>query len=566
MFAARDISASVNQDGSITLRSRAELSDPTTTVLHWLHDWAIDTPDAPLLTEPTSDGRRSITYREAWTLVGTLAEDLLDRGVEPRDRVVVLMSNGIDHLLVAFATMLLRAVYTPVAPQYLADTAPGSKIDTVLQHLRPRLVISESAPSSLARSSQVVRPSDIFRSIETRPHRSRTQAERFSRLQATDVAKILLTSGTTGLPKPVAMTHLMMTSNMAMTFDVWPFLKASKPEIVDWLPWNHAFGGSANVHLVLSRGGVMHVDRPAGGTDGLSRTINLLTQVRPTYHGTVPAGFAALLPVLERDLAFRHAFYARMDIMFSAGAAMNPDLYTRLRELSSTVRDRPVPIVTGWGATELGPGATMVHEPDAGPGNIGTPMPGVEVRLVPYEDPTQHKYEMWVRSPSSSRGYWHMPGASGAFSSDGYYRTGDAAAFANPHQPSAGLVFRGRVTEDFKLANGTWVDVEGIRDQLLSAASGALRDVCIVGADREFLAIIAWVNNPETFGPEDLDRLIDAHNAENPQASRRIRRGIIADPAPSGNEISQKGQMVRAAILEARTTEIERLFGLEESC
>lgn len=563
MFAARQVAQSRGPDGSILLRSRAEMSDPIPSVLDWMRTWARETPDVAVLTQDAEDGRAALTYGDAWLQVNRVATDLISRGVEPGDRIAVLVGNGIPHFVIGFGAMLARAIYTPVAPQYLLDSSAGSKLDLVLQHLRPRLVVSTGVETEATSGHVVLAPAELLRSAAERNEAQVSAPDHFTQIRSDDVAKILLTSGTTGQPKPVAMTHRMMTSNMAMTFDVWPFLLKSKPEIVDWLPWNHAFGGSANVHLVISRGGTLHIDGAGGRPGAIDSTVRLLTHVRPTYHGTVPAGFAALIPALERDVTFRRSFFERLDIMFSAGASMNPRLHSKLRELSATVRDVAVPIVTGWGATELGPGATMVHESDAGPGNIGTPMPGVEVRLTPSGGHDHDKFELWVRSPSSAGAYWEMPEENKAFTEDGFYRTGDTATFVDPENPNAGLTFRGRVNEDFKLANGTWVDAAGVRDALLSASDGALRDVCVLGADQPHLAVFAWATDADHFGVDQLQQLIDRYNTTSVQRSRRIHAGIVASPEPSGNELSQKGQLVRSVIMETRAADIANLFAEE---
>lgn len=565
LFTPPSVECRREPDGSVVLRSRVPLGRATPTILHWLRQYAAASPDTALLTVATDAGRRSWTYAEAWEDVTRVAAALAARGVRAGHRVVVLGANSIEHLTVGLATMLAGGVAVPVAPQYAGPDAERDKLAGLLEMLEPALVwVETAAQAAVVTAAAVAHPPQVLVGRAAVTALARTIDDTTARPRPEDLdpaapAKILLTSGSTGRPKPVAYSQTMMTTNLRMTFDVWPFLEDHPPVLVDWLPWNHAFGGNANLNLVLSRGGTLHVDEAGGRPERIRTTIANLRRFRPTFHGAVPAGFAALLPALEADAEFRGAFFSRLDVLFSAGAAMHPDVFRRLSALSAGVRGVPVPIVTGWGSTEVGPGATMVHARGVGPDCIGTPLPGVEIALRPVAG----KHELLVRGPCVAAGYWRHPEQSrAAFTPDGWYRSGDAGELVDPAAPERGLRFAGRIADDFKLANGTWVDSSGIRASLLSRGGGRLRDVLVVGADRPASCVLVWPDNrvAEPFEEEDLRVLLSDHNREQARPSTRLLDGALLAPEPQGDEVSSKGQLVRDAVLRRRAPLVEQLY------
>ncbi|MCO5973052.1 AMP-binding protein [Actinoallomurus soli] len=565
LFTTPSVDCRREPDGSLVLRSRTPAGQAAPTILHWLHRFAVESPDTALLTVAADAGRRSWTYAEAWEDVTRVAAALAERGLRQGDRVMVLGANSVEHLTIGLATMLAGGVAVPLAPQYAGPDAERDKLAGLLEMLKPAVVWAETAEqaavvtaASAAHATQVLvgraAVTDLARAVDDTTARPRPED-----LDPTAPAKILLTSGSTGRPKPVAYTQTMMTTNVRITIDVWPFLDDHPPILVDWLPWNHAFGGNANLNLVLSRGGTLHVDEAAGRPERLKKTIENLRRFRPTFHGTVPAGFAALLPALEADEGFRSAFFDRLDVLFSAGAAMDPNVFHRLSTLSATVRGAPVPIVTGWGSTEAGPGATMVHAHGVDPDCIGTPLPGVEIALRSVAG----KHELLVRGPCVATGYWQHPEQTrAAFTPDGWYRSGDAGELIDPSAPERGLRFAGRIADDFKLANGTWVDSTGIRAALLSRSGGRLRDVLVVGADRPALCVLVWPDSrvTEPFEEEDLRVLLSDHNRAQPRPSTRLLDGALLDPEPHPDEVSSKGQLIPAAVLRRRAPLIEKLY------
>lgn len=558
MFAAPDIAARFLPDGEIRLASRALPSPAARTVLDWLARWAAETPDAAFVTEQSGEGRAALTYGEAWRASGRIGAGLLASGLSPGDRLLVVAPNGIAHMQVALGALRAGIIYVPVAVQYAAEGADPSKLAAVLDLIKPTgaYIGGTVASSLLAGIPRLFEgPAGLASLIGVGAGGA---APDIAALDPEAPAKLLLTSGSTGTPKAVPYSHVLMTHNTQATIDVWPFVTRHKPVLVDWLPWNHAFGGSNNVHLVLSQGGTLHIDPSGGRPDKLASSVEALRAFRPTFHGAVPAGWAALLPTIEGDVAFRRAFFSRLDVMFSAGAAMSADLFHRLSQASALVRGQSVPIVTGWGSTETGPGATMVHDLPVQPGGIGTPMPGVDIRLMRHGD----KHELRVRGKSVMPGYWGRPDLSAnAFDEEGFFCTGDAGRLVDPKRPELGLMFDGRLLDDFKLANGSWVNASALRMSLMQRAGGALRDVVIVGADKPYVAALCWTEQAGM-----LAELFAAHNRENSGQTMRVMRfAALSNPPDAGvGELTPKGEINKKMLLARRADAVAALY--EEEC
>jgi feruloyl-CoA synthase len=349
--------------------------------------------------------------------------------------------------------------------------------------------------------------------------------------------------------------------------------------LLDWLPWNHVFGGNHNFNMVLRNGGTLYVDagRPSPGL--FEETVRSLREVSPNIYFNVPAGYAMLLPYLEEDDALARSFLRDLKLIFYAAAALPQDLWERLERLSVRHLGRRVPMTSSWGSTETAPLATSAHFPLERAGVIGLPAPGVEVKMVPVGS----KMELRVRGPNVTPGYYKRPDLTReAFDEEGFYRIGDAGRFADAGSPEKGLVFDGRMAEDFKLSTGTWVHVGALRLAALSAFSPVFQDVVVCGHEGEEIGILAWLNvgaceqlvgdgekPPEPASlvraPEVLDVVrkgLARHNQANPAASTRITRVHVMTEPPSidANEVTDKGYINQRAVVERRTALVQQLF------
>ncbi|MDH3294040.1 MAG: AMP-binding protein, partial [Acidimicrobiia bacterium] len=380
------------------------------------------------------------------------------------------------------------------------------------------------------------------------------------------VAKILYTSGSTGRPKGVLTTHRMLCANQQSIRQIWPFLRQSPPIICDWLPWSHTFGSSHNFNMVLANGGSLYIDagKPAPGL--FETTVANLADVKPTISFNVPAGYTRLVERLETDDEVAEAFFSRLQLVFYAAAALPQDVWRRLEAVSRRITGGTVPMTSSWGLTETAPAVTAAHFALDRAGVIGTPIPGVTLKLVPANDKT----EIRVAGESVTPGYFNDPErTAAAFDEEGFFITGDAVKLADPDDPNAGLVFDGRVAEDFKLPTGTWVSVGTLRPALVAATSPLLLDCVVTGHDRDWLGLLVWLAPGQDDNPSTRERLRQAivtHNEDHHDtSSTRIRRVAILTEPPSidAGETTDKGYINQRRVVDQRRDVIDALYAEE---
>jgi feruloyl-CoA synthase len=547
----------------------------------WIERWARETPERVAIAEPASGGGwRELSWRALRAQVGAVAQGLLDLRLPEGKPVVILSDNALDHAVLSFAAMHIgRAVCTVSSGYCRLAQGDYARIHGILRTLDPALVYASDAAAyapalAAAGLDAVVAFShgalDVPNALDFAQLVGATESPAvmaaFERIGPDTHAKYLLTSGSTGQPKVVINTHRMLCANQQMLAQTLRFLSQEKPVLLDWLPWSHTFGGNHNVNMALCHGGSFYIDdgRPMPGA--IDKTIAHLREVQPTVYFNVPRGYEMMLPALEADAQLARRFFERLRMVFYAGAGMPLSTWKRLEAVAAPVREEPVWFTTSWGATETAPAITFPSWRLDRPGVIGLPMPGVSLKFLP----NAGKLEMRVKGDNVFPGYRDNEAATrDAFDDEGYYRIGDAGFLHQADDPLHGVVFDGRVAEDFKLTSGTWVSVGTLRLRVVSALAPLAQDVVITGHDREqigalvFLTEAARALEPEAL-VEQVRRALRALAAEGGGSSQTPTRVLLLADGPSAGagEITDKGYLNQRLTLGRRAADVEALYAV----
>jgi feruloyl-CoA synthase len=595
----RDYLLDRRADGSIYIRSPHPLGPYPDKLTERLEYWADKAPDRVFLAQRDgAGGWRKITYRETLRAARAIGTALLKRNLSAERPVAIISGNDIEHALLSLGAMYVGIAYVPISPAYSLISQDFGKLRHIFNLLTPGLayasdgaafgkaieaVIPPEVEVVVGRNQHPNRPMTLFEELVAEPAGGAADAAH-AKVGPDTIAKFLFTSGSTGLPKGVINTQRMWCSNQAMIVNQLAYFRDEPPVILEWAPWHHTAGGNHNFGFVLYNGGTFYIDdgRPLPGE--IEKTVRNLREIATTWYFTVPKGYEALLPFFRADAELCKRFFSRLKVLWFAGAALSQSVYDEMQELAFRTVGERILFLTGLGSTETAPMALarMWHSDDST--NMGLPVPGVELKLVPNEG----KLEARVRGPNITPGYWRQPELTAkSFDEEGFYKLGDALKFEDPNDPGAGLLFDGRVAEDFKLATGTWVSVGPLRARFLAHFEPYARDVVIAGADRDDIAALIFpaIDVCRRLAPglpadasaetlfadprlvQEFRFLLNSFAKSATGSSNRICRAILLVEPPSldAGEMTDKGSINQRAVISRRAALVEELYASQPS-
>ena len=589
-----DVLVERRSDGAILMRSPHPLPPHPQKLTERLVHWANAAPDRVFIAaRDATGGWRPLTYADALKAVRSIAAALLERDLSPERPIAILSGNDIEHALLGLAAMHVGIPYAPISVPYSLVSQDFGKLKAIIDLLSPGLVFASNG-TAFARAiaaavppgAEIVignapsgdRPSTAFAALTAARPTHKVDAAH-AKVGPDTIAKFLFTSGSTGQPKGVVNTQRMLCANQAMLRSGFPFVADEPPVVVDWLPWNHTFGSNHNFNLVLDNGGSLYIDDGKPLPGGIAATVRNLRDVAPTIYFNVPKGFEMLLPHFEADALLRETFFSRLKVLFYAGAGLSQHVLDALQDLAVRTTGERIIFLSSLGSTETAPLALACTWECDNAGNIGLPAPGVELKLVPREG----KLEARLKGANITPGYWRAPAlTAAAFDEEGYYKIGDALKFEDPADPSKGLLFDGRLAEDFKLATGSWVSVGPLRASFIAHFAPLVRDVVFAGADRDAVTALVFPDldacrkaapglaaelSAQTLLADRhvttaFGRLLDSFAAASSGASNRVSRAVLLADPPSLDigEMTDKGSINQRAVLTHRAALVEALY------
>ena len=586
-------------DGSMLLRSSQPLAAYPRCMGESLEYWAKSAPERAFLLERTASGQWSgVNYGTALQRVHRIAGGLLERGASVDRPVMVLCDNGVDHGLLMLAAMHVGVPCVSVSVAYSLVSTDFAKLRRIVQLVEPSVILvadSKRFASALAaiaplHSAAVAvtaagRTGNELALTDIETDANAADVERAYRAVGPDtVAKLLFTSGSTDEPKGVINTQRMLCSSQQARAQQWPFLLQSPPVMLDWLPWSHTFGGNHNFNLALRFGGTFYIDAGRPAPPLIGQTCTNLKDVCPTVYFNVPRGYDMLISAMRGDTELRQRFFSRLQVIFYAAAALPQNLWDALIELAEATEGTRVPLVSAWGSTETAPLVTDCNFQAERAGVIGVPVPGTELKLLR----SGGKLEVRVKGPNVTPGYWKRPDQTAShFDSEGFYKIGDAVKFVDATHPERGLLFDGRVAEDFKLDSGTWVNVGMLRIRAVAALAAVAQDIIVTGHDRPSIGFLIVPNLaacrhlcPDLPADATIDAVLAHANvrarvAAGLNALRSEGGGsssyataalLMAEPLSiDGGEITDKGYVNQRAVLTRRAELVKTLYTSSDS-
>ena len=589
----QDVISERRADGSILLRSPQPLGTYPRKLTERLEFWAAETPEQIFLAQRDSNGQwRTVSYEQALEFARRIGAALLARNLSAERPIAILSGNDIEHALIALGALYVGIPHAPISPAYALMSGDFGRLRSIFELITPGLVFACDG-ALYARAIEAVVPADVELVVTRNPLELR-RTTKFADLYRSEptaavdaahdkvgpdsVAKFLFTSGSTGVPKCVINTQRMWCANQVMIRQALAYFAEEPPVIVDWAPWHHTAGGNHDVGLVLYNGGTFYIDEGKPLPGAIEETVKNLREIAPTWYFTVPKGYEALLPYLRSDDGLRRNFFSRLKMLWFAGAGIAQHVFDEIQELAVQACGERILFLTGFGSTETAPFALARTWHADNAANMGLPGAGMELKLVPNEG----KLEARVRGPNITPGYWRQPEFTAmAFDEEGFYRLGDAFKFADADDPRQGLLFDGRIAEDFKLSTGTWVSVGPLRARFIDHFAPYVRDVVLAGPDRNDIGALVFPDLAacRQLAPDLADatpaRVLDDARVralfatrlkqlarQSPGSSTRVARVIVMEEPPSMDkaEMTDKGSINQRAVLTNRARLVDELY------
>ena len=591
------VTRDIREDGTQYLTSAIALDENYAhCVGEWLEHWAQQTPDTIFIAERGASGEwQTLSYAETRRKVITIASWLLKQNLSVDRPIIILSDNSVEHALLALAGMHVGIPGAAISTGYSLLSTDHAKLKANVELLKPGVILAEPVERYakaldaiadlhdgvvVAGSNSAELPNGAIPMSELLTESDEAAVmQAFAQVTPDTIAKFLFTSGSTGVPKAVINTQRMLCSNQMAKQQMWPFLTEVKPVLVEWLPWSHTFGSNHNFNMVLCQGGSLYLDagKPAPGL--IDTTVKNLRDISPTMYFSVPRAYDILLPLLQEDEVLRESFFHNLKFIFYAGAALPQHIWAGLQEIIDSIPGCETMLTSSWGSTETAPMATDCHFQAAISGNIGVPVPGTTIKLVP----NAGKLEVRVSGPNVTPGYWRNPEQTAdAFDEEGYYQIGDAVKFVDPERPEQGLLFNGRVSEDFKLLTGTWVHVGALRLAGIDTLKPLAQDIVVTGHDRDEIGFLIFPSLPgcRSLCPElaedvpvnelinhpavqaHLQQSLDAMKAVGGGSSTYAKYALILEQPPSAEagEITDKGYINQRMVLSQRADDVKKLY------
>lgn len=583
------------------LRSTAQLLPYPRSLADRLEHWATHTPERTLFARrrQSPDGAfldwEHLTFADALRDARRIGQALVDRSLD-RDRPVLIVSeNDLDHARLTLACLWVGVPFCAVSPAYSLMSQDFGKLRHAVQSLTPGLIFASDGKRYGA-ALQAVVPAGcevvLAKGAESFRHPHGDRVTDFAELRATSpeetaqaahdavlpesIARFMFTSGSTRLPKAVVISHRMWSANQQQMAQSMPALADGDLVLVDWLPWNHTFGGNHNFGMAVFNGGTLYIDDGKPTPAGMAETLRNLREIAPTVYFNVPTGFEAIAQAMQHDAALRRKLLSRVQLFYYAAAGLSQPVWDALHGAQEKELGERIVMGTGLGMTESGPFALFVNATGVKSGDVGVPCPGLEIKLVPVDG----KLEVRYRGPNITTEYWRNPEATReCFDAEGFFCTGDALAWIDPARPERGLRFDGRIAEDFKLATGTFVNVGPLRARISAAGAPYVHDSVITGINRHEIGAMIFPTPAvrELAGaPADVpiaqvlamppvraffQQLADRLSSEGTGSATRVARLLVlAEPASiDRGEATDKGSINQRAVLQHRAALVEAL-------